>query len=206
MSLRIVYGRAGSGKTTLVLNEMKSRLEKINSGAGLHHDMLVLLVPEQFSFQAEKKLVSVVGTGGILDAEVLSFQRMAYRIFNESGGITYPHIHPSGKAMIIYRILDKMKGQLKVFSKTAQKEGFVDTLSTLITEFKRYGVTPQMLLDASDNITEGKPLKEKLEELGAIYEEFDTTIDKRYRDSDDDLTMAAKKLAESSLYQEQRSG
>ena len=54
MSLRIVYGRAGSGKTTLVLNEMKSRLEKINSGAGLHHDMLVLLVPEQFSFQAEK--------------------------------------------------------------------------------------------------------------------------------------------------------
>lgn len=201
MSLRIVYGRAGSGKTTLVLNEMKSRLEKINSGAGLHHDMLVLLVPEQFSFQAEKKLVSVVGTGGILDAEVLSFQRMAYRIFNESGGITYPHIHPSGKAMIIYRILDKMKGQLKVFSKTAQKEGFVDTLSTLITEFKRYGVTPQMLLDASDNITEGKPLKEKLEELGAIYEEFDTTIDKRYRDSDDDLTMAAKKLAESSLYQ-----
>ena len=108
--------------------------------------------------------------------------------------------------MIIYRILDKMKGQLKVFSKTAQKEGFVDTLSTLITEFKRYGVTPQMLLDASDNITEGKPLKEKLEELGAIYEEFDTTIDKRYRDSDDDLTMAARSLRNPHYIRMQRSG
>ncbi len=202
MSLQIIYGRAGSGKTSFVLNEIKSRLGQGMSDKHKPHNALVLLVPEQFSFQAEKKLVSEVGTGGILEAEVLSFQRMAYRIFNELGGITYPHIHPSGKAMIIYRILDKMKGKFKVFLKTAQKEGFVDTLSTLITEFKRYGVTPQMLLEATDKIPNDKPLKEKLAELSIIYKEFDTTLDKRYRDSDDDLTMAAKKLVESSLYQD----
>ena len=189
MSLQIIYGRAGSGKTSFVLNEIKSRLGQGMSDKHKPHNALVLLVPEQFSFQAEKKLVSEVGTGGILEAEVLSFQRMAYRIFNELGGITYPHIHPSGKAMIIYRILDKMKGKFKVFLKTAQKEGFVDTLSTLITEFKRYGVTPQMLLEATDKIPNDKPLKEKLAELSIIYKEFDTTLDKRYRDSDDDLTM-----------------
>ncbi|MGI6622842.1 MAG: hypothetical protein ACOX4T_06870, partial [Acetivibrionales bacterium] len=110
MGLRIVYGRAGSGKTYRFLNEIKEQIEK---GAA---NPLVFLVPEQFSFQAEKSLISAVGTGGIIKTEVLSFQRMAYRIFNQEGGITYPHIHPAGKSMIIYRILDRLRDRLKVFA------------------------------------------------------------------------------------------
>jgi len=194
MSLRIVYGRAGSGKTHFILNEIKSRIEE-NSGR-----TLVLLVPEQFSFQAEKNLVSVTKTGGILKTEVLSFQRMAYRVFNETGGITYPHIHPAGKSMIIYQILNKMKNRFRVFSETCEREGFVNTISTLITELKRYNVTPDRLQDAIDALEEDDPLKQKLTEINLVYGEFDSLIEKRYRDSDDDLTLAAKKIAASSLY------
>ena len=108
MSLRIVYGRAGSGKTHFILNEIKSRIEESPG------KKLVLVVPEQFSFQAEKNLISATKAGGILKTEVLSFQRMAYRVFNETGGITYPHIHPAGKSMIIYQILNKMCDKFKV--------------------------------------------------------------------------------------------
>ncbi|NLB77477.1 MAG: helicase-exonuclease AddAB subunit AddB, partial [Clostridiaceae bacterium] len=194
MSLRIVYGRAGSGKTHFILNEIKSRIEE-NSGK-----MLVFLVPEQFSFQAEKNLISATKAGGILKTEVLSFQRMAYRVFNETGGITYPHIHPAGKSMIIYQILNKINDKFKVFSGTCEREGFVNTISTLITELKRYSVTPQQLKDAIDALTEDNPLKEKLTEINLVYCEFESLITKRYRDSDDDLTLAAKKIATSSLY------
>lgn len=194
MSLRIVYGRAGSGKTHFVLNEIKSRIEESSD------KKLVLVVPEQFSFQAEKNLVSATKAGGILKTEVLSFQRMAYRIFNETGGITYPHIHPAGKSIIIYQILNKMSDNFKVFAGTCEREGFVNTISTLITEFKRYNVTPQHLKDAIDALAEDNPLRDKLTEINFIYNEFESLITKRYRDSDDDLTLAANKIATSSLY------
>ena len=109
MSLRFIYGRSGSGKTRYCLEELKSRIEK-----GASHT-LILLVPEQYTHQAEKDLISVLGTGGVLGTKVLNFRRMALRIFNEAGGITYPHLHPAGKCMIIYHLLDKMKDSLTGF-------------------------------------------------------------------------------------------
>lgn len=194
MSLRILYGRAGSGKTHFILDEIKSRIEEKSAKT------LVYLVPEQFSFQAEKNLVSATLTGGILKTEALSFQRMAYRIFNETGGITFPHIHPAGKSMIIYQILDKMSDKFKVFSGTCEREGFVNTISTIITEFKRYSVTPENLKAAYEALAEDNPLREKLIEINLIYSEFENNLSQKYRDSDDDLTIAAKKIEASSLY------
>ncbi|KJS01592.1 MAG: ATP-dependent helicase [Peptococcaceae bacterium BRH_c4a] len=192
MSLRFIVGRAGSGKTRYCLNEIKSKV------SGAHP--LVLLVPEQFTFQAERNLISALGTGGILKTEVLSFRRMAFRIFNEAGGITYPHIHSAGKSMIIYRILDKMRDSFKVFAKSADRQGFVNTLSTLITEFKRYNITPGALENASKGLADDNPLKDKLVELNSVYAAFEKTIAERYRDSDDDLTLASEKLNSIALY------
>jgi ATP-dependent helicase/nuclease subunit B len=194
MSSRFIYGRAGSGKTRFCLNEIKS---KIAAGAT---QPLVLLVPEQFTFQAERDLISVLETGGILKTEVLSFRRLAFRVFNETGGITYPHIHPAGKCMILYRILDKMRDSFQVFSRSADRQGFVNTLSTLITEFKRYNVTPEALENAGKGLEEDNPLKGKLMELTSIYALFEKTLAERYRDSDDDLTLASEKLVSTSLY------
>lgn len=194
MSLRFIYGRAGSGKTTLCLQEIKS---KIQNGS---ERPLVFLVPEQYSFQAERDLISVLETGGILKTEVLSFQRMAFRIFNEAGGITYPHIHSAGKCMIIYHILDKQKDKFRIFAKSADREGFVNTVSTLITEFKRYGVTAQQLEKSSRDLSENDTLRKKLSELNLIYAEYEKTLTERYRDSDDDLTLASRKLETCSIY------
>ncbi|MFZ5643387.1 MAG: helicase-exonuclease AddAB subunit AddB [Bacillota bacterium] len=194
MSLRFIYGRSGSGKTRRCLNEIKERIT-----SGVTHP-LVLLVPEQFTFQAERDLISVLETGGILKTEVLSFRRMAFRIFNDVGGITYPHIHSAGKSMIIYRILDKMRDSLRVFSKSAERQGFVNTLATLITEFKRYNITPEALESAGKNFKEDSPVKDKLIELNSVYTAFEKAIAERYRDSDDDLTLASEKLSSTALY------
>lgn len=194
MSLRFIYGRAGCGKTHFCLEELKTEIDRDNCNP------LVLLVPEQYSFQAERDLIAMLNTGGILKTEVLSFQRMAFRVFNETGGITYPHVHPAGKNMILYRIIDKMKGSLKYFSKSAGQHGFVSTLSTLITEFKRYNVTPEDLKKVTDKIEEGSPLKDKLPELAEIFDSYEKMISQRYRDPDDDLTVAAQKLKQSTLY------
>lgn len=188
MSLRIIYGRAGSGKTYYCLNEIKDR---ITSGATYP---LVLLVPEQYTFQAERDLIKILNTGGILGNEVLSFRRLAYRVFNEVGGITLPHLHSAGKSIIIYKILSKAKNDLRIFTKAADSQGFVATISNLLTEFKRYNLTPEDLKQTAAKLADDDLLKDKLEELGYIYTEYEKNIEEKYRDADDDLTLAARKL------------
>jgi len=194
MGLRFIYGRSGSGKTRFCLSEIKSKL------AAGGTQPLILLVPEQFTFQAERDLIAELGKGGILKTEVLSFRRLAYRIFNEVGGITHPHIQPAGKCMILYRILDKMRDSFQVFSKTIDRQGFINALFNLITEFKNYSVAPEDLESVCKGLDEGNPLKDKLTELAKVYALFEKSLEERYRDPDDDLALAAKKLESASLY------
>jgi ATP-dependent helicase/nuclease subunit B len=194
MGLQFIYGRAGSGKTFHCLNEIKLKLGEDNSRK------LVLLVPEQYTFQAERDLINVLAKGGILKTEVLSFRRMAYRVLNEVGGITYPHIHPAGKCMILYRILDKMKDEFAIFHKSANCQGFVNTISNLITELKRYNIHPDSFDYILKELDEDNYLRQKLCEIKLIYSEFENILSTRYRDTDDELTLLSNKLDSTSMY------
>lgn len=194
MGLQFIYGRAGSGKSFYCLNSIKTKLHQDSD------KKQVLLVPEQYTLQAERDLIKVLETGGILKTEVLSFRRMAYRVLNEVGGITYPHIHPAGKNMIIYRILDRLKDEFTIFRKSANCKGFVNTLSTLITELKRYNVRPESFDEVLKELDEDNYLSHKLREIKLVYSEFDNMLASRYRDTDDELTLLSGKLESTDMY------
>lgn len=194
MSLQFIYGRAGSGKSFHCLNHIKTKILADSS------KKLVLLVPEQYTLQAEHDLIKVLETGGILKTEVLSFRRMAYRVLNEVGGITYPHVHPAGKCMILYNILVKMKEDFAIFHKSAGCQGFVNTISTLITELKRYNVHPADLENLLDKLDGDSYLHHKLYEIKLIYAEFEEQLQARYRDADDELTLLSEKLDSTNMY------
>ena len=191
MSLRLIYGRAGSGKSHFCLDAIKSKLDDKTEGP------LILLVPEQFTLQAERNLIKRIGKAGSIRAEVLSFKRMAYRVFNEVGGITRRHIHPAGKCMLLYRIMDEMKDRLKVFSKAAKQQGFVNNLCTTVSELKRYCITPELLKEAGQGVGDEGLLRDKLEDIGMIFDKFERVLHERYIDADDDLTLLAEKLERS---------
>ncbi|OFI05459.1 ATP-dependent helicase/deoxyribonuclease subunit B [Clostridium acetireducens DSM 10703] len=194
MSLKFIYGRSGSGKSYYCLQDIKKKIE-----SGVKHP-LILLVPEQFSFQAEKNLIHTVGDTGIPKAEVLSFKRMAYKVFNEVGGITHKHMNPSGRSMLIYKIIEENKDKLKLFGKASKRQGFVTNISDVITEFKRYNVENDVLKLALENI-KNENLKNKMEDIFLIYNEFEKRIYKKYIDTEDDLTILAEKLDESNIFQ-----
>lgn len=187
MSLRFIYGRAGSGKSHFCLKQIK---QKIDNGVSAP---LILIVPEQFSFQSEKNLLTTVGESGIIKAEVLSFRRMAFHVFNEVGGLTLKHMNASGRSMLIYNIIQENSDKLKIFTKAAKRQGFATIISDMITEFKRYNITPQLLSDCSCNIEE-ETLKNKLEDLSLIFGEFEQRLHKGYIDSEDDLTILTQKI------------
>lgn len=76
MSLRLIYGRSGTGKSSYMYQEIKNRINKENK--------IYIITPEQFSFTAERKLMDSIGTGAVINAEVLTFGRMAYRVISET--------------------------------------------------------------------------------------------------------------------------
>lgn len=196
MSLRFIYGRAGYGKSSFCLQDIRSKLKQDETYP------LVLIVPEQFSFQAEKNLITTIGKDENLRAKVLSFRRMAYRVFSEVGGLTRQHMNIAGRAMLIYKIMNDIKADLKVYSKSAAQGGFVDTVSEVITELKKYDISVEELLDASNKAgeTEDEALKNKLSDIGLIYEKYENAIHEKYVDTEDDMTMLYEKITQSHLY------
>jgi ATP-dependent helicase/nuclease subunit B len=194
MSLKLIYGRAGCGKSYYCLNDIKLKMKQSSSSP------LILIVPEQFSLQCEKDLIKTVGDRGAQKAEVLSFRRMAHRVFSEVGGLARKDINPAGKSILIYKIFEKSKDCLKVFSKAIKQKGFVNTFSEIIAELKRYDITPDELKKITDDITENDLLKDKLREISIIYEEYEKMLHEKYTEPDDHLTELYKRLDSSQQF------
>ncbi|MBW9150932.1 helicase-exonuclease AddAB subunit AddB [Clostridium estertheticum] len=194
MSLRFIYGGAGRGKSTFCLDDIRRRQkEEIEKP-------LVLLVPEQFSFQAEKNLIKVVGSTGIKNVQVLSFNRLAYKVFSEVGGITLKPMDTSGKAMLIHSILQKNGEEFKVFKGAARQRGFVDNVASVITEFKKYGISIGDLNKVKEDLGANPLLIDKIIDLSLIYGEFDNILNINYVDPDDDLTRLCSRLDECCIF------
>ena len=189
MSLRLVCGRSGSGKSEFCLNET---IEKLNN------NKIYIITPEQFSYSVEKKLMDKVKSGAILNAEVLTFKRMAYRVENEVGGVTNTNLSKTGKAMLIYSILLDNRNNLKFLGKSEQN---IEVIETALTEFKKHNVTLENLKNVTQKC-EDRYLQEKLKDLSYMYEKFEQKIKDKYIDENDILTILANNLDSTDMFKD----
>lgn len=192
MSVRIVLGRSGSGKTEFCLQEIRERLTSDPTG-----DPIIYLVPEQMSFLSEYRLATTPGLGGMIRAQVYSFPRLAWRILQETGGFTRYHLTSVGTSMMIRKIIEDKKDQLKIFQRTADKNGFVQQLEQMLIEFKRYAVKPEDLLAKQGENLGEKALTEKLHDLELVYRQFEDELFGKYLDSEDYFQLLAEKVPSS---------
>ncbi|MCI8412400.1 MAG: helicase-exonuclease AddAB subunit AddB [Clostridia bacterium] len=182
MGLRIIYGKPGSGKSSYCFLEIAKLIEK--------EKKIFVITPEQFSFTAEKKLMDAVSSKSVINAEVLTLSRMAYRVLNEIGGNSNTHLSKCGKAMLIYSILSSNKASLKFLGKSDEN---IDLVMTSITEFKKHGISIENLEEEIEK-TEDRYLKTKLQDMKLMYESFENQIKNKYIDETDLLTILAKNL------------
>ena len=188
MSFRLIYGKSGVGKSTYMYNEIK---EKINC-----ENKIYIITPEQFSFTAEKKLLETLGNRAVLNAEVLTFNRMAYRVASEVGGTAKVELSSSGKAMLIYNILASKKSKLKFLGKSEEN---IDLIIEQITEFKKHGVSVDDLNNIKEE-TNDDYLKLKLQDMLQVYTDFEKVIENKYIDENDNLTRLANQINEVSIF------
>lgn len=187
MSLRIIYGKPGSGKSTYCFQEIANLIGK--------EKKIFIITPEQFSFTAERKLMKSVKSKSAINAEVITLSRMAYRVLAQVGGNNKNNLSKCGKAMLIYSILTKYKQELKFLGKSDEN---INLTMTAITEFKKHGITIENLKDEAKKI-EDTYLKTKLLDMTLIYEKFEEKICNHYIEETDLLTILASSLKETNL-------
>ena len=182
--MKVIYGRAGSGKSEFIFNSIKN-----NKDAQVY-----IITPEQFSFSAER-LVESLGNEAVLKYEVISFERMAYRVMNEMGIRNIQVMDKASKAMIIHSIVERNK---KKFNFIGSSSDNVEMIMTQITEFKKHGITLSMIEEQIKNMTDPY-LKLKLEDMFLVYSEFDK-FSEGYIDENDSLNILAENLSSTHLF------
>lgn len=190
MSLQLILGRSGTGKSEYIYNEIKEKID--------NKEKLYIITPEQFSFTAEKKLLEVIGRNAVINAEVINFNRIATRVFTEIGGLTKTHLSKCGRVMLIYDILNRNKKKLKFLNGGEQN---ISVVLNAINEFKKHNITN--LDEAIENTTtqNNEYLKIKLEDLNMLYKAFEESIKNKYIDENDVLSLLAKELEESKMFE-----
>ena len=192
MSVRLLIGRSGSGKTTICLNEIRSKLAESPEG-----NPIIYLVPEQMTFLSEYQLITTPGLGGMIRTQVFSFTRLAWRILQETGGISRYHLNSTGISMLIQKIIEDKKEDLHLFERAADKSGFINQMEQMLIEFKRYCIQPSELVEKQNYLSE-KVLQDKLHDLQLIYESFEEALLNKYVDTEDYFRLLSEKIAESS--------
>jgi len=193
MKIRYVTGRSGTGKSHLVLREIREKIIKDNNGK------LILLVPEQFTLQSERDLIYKMELPGIIDVNVLSFTRLAHKVFNEVGGLTRIHLNEQGKNILLRKIIDESEKSLSIYKKAAHQEGFVAMFSDLISELKQQDISPAQLKEQLGLMEYAELLTEKMKDIITIYEGFNRYIDGRYIDAEDYLNVLIEKMGDATF-------
>ena len=188
MGVRFVYGPAGTGKTTFCFEEIKSRIGS--------EEKIYIITPEQFSFTAERNLLEVVKNGSAINAEVLTFNRMAYRVFQEVGGASQTILTECGNMILIYDILESKKNEIKFLGKSEKN---LDVVQRMFTELKKHNVRLEDLENAINSIDD-MYLKTKLNDIFILYKEYEARLADNYIDTNDVLTLLAEKLDESKMF------
>jgi ATP-dependent helicase/nuclease subunit B len=175
-------GLPGSGKTRACLREI---LEFTG-------DNVVYLVPEQYSLQSEKNIVEI-SPGKATTVSVLSFKRMAFRVFSRAGAPRGAFLDDVGKVMLLRKITADLRGELNFYGKSADKQGFIGNLSDTISEFYQYGVAQEDLLRARDAAS-NELMRGKLTDLWLIYRRYAEILRANYFSLDEALDFLPDKI------------
>jgi len=166
MTVQLCIGRAGTGKTSLGLDAIRQRLRD-NAADG---NRLIFLVPEQAAFQMERALIETPDLPGYSRCDVLSFRRLAHRVFNETGMGKRRPVGPMGRLMAIKLLLSRLQPEPKALRLRGSGTGLLSQLAANIEEWLQEELAPESLKELAEQRRQDDPLAAaRLEELHRLY-------------------------------------
>lgn len=193
MSLHLILGNSGSGKSTWLYDYV--------IGQALEHPNknYLFLVPEQFTLQTQKEFVVRHPGHSILNIDVLSFRRLAYRVFDELGMMDFVVLEETGKNLALRKAAADREDELLALKGNIHKAGYISELKSLISEMKQYHVSVEDLKQVQSSLEVKNALWYKLNDVITLYESFQQLLQGRYVTADELETLLAQVASESGM-------
>jgi len=187
--LTIIEGRSKSGKTNEIFKRICSRAKTGRKQ--------ILIVPESASHESERALCINGGDSISLSAEVLTFKRLANRVFAEAGGLSDTALSAAGRIIYMYRAASDVSDALSIYKAAAKNPEFLTGLIALIDEMKSYNISPEALNKAAGEKDDA--LSRKVRDIAYIYSAYSHMTREGDIDPRDIYTRLAEKIDESSV-------
>jgi ATP-dependent helicase/nuclease subunit B len=183
--LRFFTGAAGTGKTRRVMEELRQLVENKSPGQ-------LLVVPEQYSHEAERELCRVCGPSLSLYAEALSFSGLARKLVRRTGA---PLLDKGGRLLCMALALDGVSSRLGVYGAARRRPEMQAMLLSAIDEMKTSRVTPEALYSAAGRC--GGSLGDKLRDVALAAEAYAAVVSNGRADPSDTLDLLEEAISDS---------
>ena len=190
MSLRLITGKVRSGKTSYIIGEIR---EAVRKGT----ERSLLLVPEQYSHEAERELCEACGDRLSLFAEVMSFSGFARWSMGKHGGGAEVRLDKAGRLLCMASALKELQPTLRLFGRAAEN---VDLQQLLLREAEtiRAAAADTGTLRALAEELDGE-LGGKLKELSLILDTYDAVTERAGATTEEALGLLARQLEQFGL-------
>ncbi len=193
MSLKFITGSSGSGKSTYIYNRIITE-----SMADMSRRFLVI-VPEQFTLETQRRLVELHPAHSIVNIDILSFDRLSYRVFDELGESGLTLLDDTGKNLILRRVAEEVSDQLLVLKNRIKTPGYIDQVKSLLSEFEQYSIDSDSVSKLSEMKGLSPALKNKLSDIRLIYDRYMEYISRDHVSSEKRYERLAQLLPQSAL-------
>ncbi len=184
-TLNIYLGPSGSGKSrALFTGAVKNAAQDIRK----NH---LVIVPEQVSHVVTERILSLSESHGIMNIDVLSFNRLAHRIFDNAGGDNKEIIDDTGKNLILKTVISECEDELQALKKNVSKIGYINEIKSVISEFVQYEISPEDILKIPE-LKDRKYLSQKLRDIYVLYKAFRKKTEEKYVTREELLDRAAE--------------
>ncbi|MCH8119492.1 MAG: exodeoxyribonuclease V subunit gamma [Planctomycetes bacterium] len=194
MAVQFILGRSGTGKTSYCIKAIVNELLEPSE------QQLILLVPEQATYQAERAVLADERISGYNRLNVLSFDRLQFLLLGKN--TARPALSRIGRQMIVHRLLRDNKNKLKIFDSSASSSGLARQMAQTITELHQYAKTPddvnQLLSELAKDERNNLAIL-KFTDIGLIFGEYLKFIEADFLDPDVQLARACQAVSVSTL-------
>ena len=190
--LYLVTGRIGSGKTSFI-HEL---IEQFANGG---EKGMTLIVPEQFSFETERMVLSRLGASGFQSVDVLSFSRLADKLVPQKIKSGKRPLDDASKTALMSLALADVRDRLEMYAGQVANPGVIKGFLSLYDELRQSCVTPEILRQAAQELKSGQ-LKRKLCDIAVVSEAYEAEQAQSYFDTSDMLEYLHEVIVQSRYF------
>lgn len=193
MALQFIFGNSICGKSEYMYKVVIEQAQK-------HPDWNYLfLVPEQATLMTQKGLIDQHPRHALGNIDVLSFQRLAYRVFDELCVPMLNILDDTGKAMILRKVAEEQKMNMNAFRKNLSQTGFIQELKSMISELYQYRIGEDQLESLISQMNRNPLLQLKLRDLSVIYHAFQKKLQNEYITAEEQLMVLCNHIDHSEM-------